>query len=90
MGRTMKKQWEITIWLHGEVVLVVFILLKLTGVIQWSWVWVLSPLWIMSAVLVIGLTAVLVVSRINRKPRGRMNQRFNDRPPAGRYNDSGN
>lgn len=24
----------------------VFIVLKLTGVISWSWVWVLAPLWI--------------------------------------------
>lgn len=24
----------------------VFIVLKLTGVITWSWVWVLSPIWI--------------------------------------------
>lgn len=25
---------------------IVFIALKLLGVIQWSWVWVLSPIWI--------------------------------------------
>ena len=25
---------------------IVFIVLKLLGVITWSWVWVLSPLWI--------------------------------------------
>lgn len=25
---------------------IVFIMLKLTNVIAWSWVWVLSPLWI--------------------------------------------
>lgn len=25
---------------------IVFIVLKLVGTIQWSWVWVLSPLWI--------------------------------------------
>lgn len=25
---------------------IVFIVLKLTGVINWSWVWVLSPIWI--------------------------------------------
>jgi len=28
------------------ILLVVFIVLKLTGNINWSWVWVLSPLWI--------------------------------------------
>lgn len=28
------------------VLLIVFIVLKLVGVINWSWIWVLSPLWI--------------------------------------------
>lgn len=30
----------------GSVLLVVFIVLKLCKVINWSWWWVLSPLWI--------------------------------------------
>lgn len=30
----------------ADVLLVVFIVLKLVGVITWSWCWVLSPLWI--------------------------------------------
>lgn len=30
----------------GDVLLIVFIVLKLVGVINWSWIWVLSPLWI--------------------------------------------
>lgn len=30
----------------GDVVLIVFIILKLCKVINWSWFWVLSPLWI--------------------------------------------
>ena len=25
---------------------IVFIVLKLTGVVAWSWVWVLAPIWI--------------------------------------------
>lgn len=29
-----------------EVLLIVFIILKLLGVITWSWVWVLAPFWI--------------------------------------------
>jgi len=33
---------------------IVFIVLKLTGFINWSWWWVLSPLWI-SLALVVGL-----------------------------------
>ena len=28
------------------VLTIVFIVLRLTGVITWSWIWVLSPLWI--------------------------------------------
>lgn len=30
----------------GDVLLIVFIVLKFVGVINWSWIWVLSPLWI--------------------------------------------
>ena len=32
---------------------IVFIVLKLCGVIQWSWLWVLSPLWISFALAII-------------------------------------
>lgn len=31
------------------VVFIVFLTLKLAGVISWSWWWVTSPLWIMAA-----------------------------------------
>lgn len=37
---------------------ILFIALKLTGVIAWSWLWVLSPLWISA---LIGLVMVLIV-----------------------------
>lgn len=30
----------------ADVLSIVFIVLKLTGVIAWSWLWVLSPWWI--------------------------------------------
>jgi hypothetical protein len=40
---------------------IVFITLKLTHVIAWSWWWVLSPLWISVAVVaLIGIIAVFV------------------------------
>jgi hypothetical protein len=36
-----------------ELLLIVFIVLKLTGVINWSWWWVLSPLWITLGIVLI-------------------------------------
>lgn len=47
---------------------VVFIVLKLVGIIDWSWWWVLSPFWIALAiwglvVAAIGLFALIAVSR---------------------------
>lgn len=36
---------------------IVFITLKLTGVIAWSWWWVLSPLWI-SAILAVSIITI--------------------------------
>ena len=39
----------------------VFITLKLSKVIDWSWVWVLSPLWITAGILLAIALLVLVV-----------------------------
>lgn len=35
------------------VLLIVFITLKLTGNITWSWVWVLAPLWIPFGIVIV-------------------------------------
>ena len=35
---------------------VLFVGLKLTGHIDWSWVWVLSPLWISAIIYIVCLT----------------------------------
>lgn len=32
---------------------IVFIVLKLTDIIAWSWIWVLSPIWIPIAILLV-------------------------------------
>jgi hypothetical protein len=37
---------------------IVFITLKLTGYIDWSWLWVLSPIWIL-CILVVALVCLL-------------------------------
>lgn len=39
------------------ILLVVFVTLKLAGLVDWSWVWVLSPLWI-SVILGVGLAVL--------------------------------
>jgi hypothetical protein len=42
---------------------IAFIVLKLTGVIAWSWLWVLAPLWIpLAIVIVILIIAIIVVA----------------------------
>lgn len=45
-----------------------FIVLKLTKVITWSWLWVLSPLWIswalfIAVLFILGLLAIIVILR---------------------------
>lgn len=40
---------------------VAFIVLKLIGVIDWSWWWVLAPLWIPAAIIVILVIAILII-----------------------------
>lgn len=45
-----------------------FIVLKLTGYIGWSWLWVLSPLWIY-AVLVLSLNLLLAVWQVREEER---------------------
>jgi len=36
------------------VLLIVFVVLKLIGVINWGWGWVLAPLWIPVVIVIIG------------------------------------
>jgi hypothetical protein len=38
---------------------VAFVTLKLAGVIAWHWIWVLSPLWLPSAIILVVLLVVL-------------------------------
>lgn len=43
-----------------DVLLIVFIVLKLIGVINWSWGWVLAPLWIPVVIVIVGLLVSLI------------------------------
>lgn len=40
---------------------IVFITLKLMNVIQWSWVWVLAPLWMPAGIAIITLVLILAI-----------------------------
>jgi hypothetical protein len=55
--------------------LIVFIVLKLCGVISWSWWWVISPFWIpIALILVIGLFSGIlsfIGKAINRSKKKR-------------------
>lgn len=44
----------------GSLLLVAFIVLKLTNTINWSWWWVLSPIWIPLVLVVIGFFIGLI------------------------------
>jgi len=51
----------------GMVLFIVFLVLKLTGTINWSWWWVTSPLWIPIALaILVGGIVVTVVAIIER------------------------
>ena len=39
---------------------IAFVVLKLTGYIDWSWIWITSPIWILFVLLII--IAVVVVA----------------------------
>ena len=49
----------------GTVLFLIFMTLKLTGNIDWSWWWVTSPLWIPLALIIAigGIGALILISR---------------------------
>jgi len=44
----------------AETLLIMFVIFKLTGVINWSWFWVFSPFWIILVIAGILILAILV------------------------------
>ena len=56
----------------GVVLTIVFVVLKLTDNIDWSWIWVLSPLWISIVLsillfsLVLGILALFAIIKASR------------------------
>ena len=46
---------------------IAFIVLKLTHVINWSWIWVLSPLWIETLLAILLVVILFVVALISSR-----------------------
>ena len=49
----------------GSILFLIFLTLKLTNNIQWSWVWVTSPLWI--PIVIVGLAVVILALTQSKK-----------------------
>ena len=66
----MEKKTETRVGLgFAEALTILFIALKLCGVISWSWLWVLSPIWITFCLIaVIGI--IIVILTVIQKHRG--------------------
>lgn len=43
---------------------IAFIVMKLAGLIHWSWVWVLAPLWMPSAAAVIIALVIVLIGKL--------------------------
>lgn len=58
MGKATKEDYQTAAGLSMPfIVFLVFLILKLTNLIGWSWWWVTSPLWIVAALII--LTALI-------------------------------
>lgn len=54
---------------------IVFIVLKLIDKIDWSWWWVLSPIWITSSLVILFIIAMLSIEKRAKKVRRRGRKR---------------
>lgn len=46
---------------------IIFITLKLIGIIDWSWIWVLAPLWCPPVLAVVGILLLAVIAYFTDK-----------------------
>jgi len=72
---TAARVWNAAQGVLSPIVVFTPIGLKLTGVIDWSWWWVLSPLWISGLLLsfvVLVVCALLIVSRLQARRQTRV------------------
>ncbi len=65
----MKKESSRGTEMTLSMLLVAFVVLKLCGVIDWSWIWVLSPVWMPIALALIVVGVALIFSKDKKKER---------------------
>jgi len=58
----------------GIILTIIFVVLRLTGVIHWSWWWVLAPLWIGAVIIGImfattGIRMLFMMRKIRKRMR---------------------
>lgn len=49
-----------------SVLTLIFVVLKLTNNINWSWIWVLSPIWISLILIALVFGIILVIGRLKK------------------------
>lgn len=51
----------------GGVLTVIFVVLKLLHVIDWKWIWVLAPIWISFALVLLTIVVTIIVVWIKER-----------------------
>ncbi len=64
----MSQEKQVTIFNSSipTILFIVFLVLKLTGNIDWSWWWVTSPLWIPLVLLLVTILGVVVFYNVKK------------------------
>ena len=61
MSRINNKQTVTTSFPIASILAIVFVVLKLTNNVDWSWWWVLSPLWVPLGIIVILFAVIFIL-----------------------------
>jgi hypothetical protein len=61
----MKNNSTVNVSCSGTLLFFVFLILKLTNTVDWSWWWITAPLWIPAAFLILWVLIVLILLAIN-------------------------
>jgi len=61
----MKNNSTVNVSCSGTLLFFVFLILKLTNTVDWSWWWITAPLWIPAAFFILGILISLILFSIN-------------------------